>query len=124
MTSRILIVDDDEQDRALYQAWLSDEYEITEATNGEDGVRKCLETPPACVIMDFMMSGSDGFQALIELRKMLNSEVPIIFTTDYGNKEVEEDALALGATAYIPKSELSSTQLKETLINAIEAAQL
>ena len=60
--AKILVVDDNAQNRALAQATLEDEgYEVVLADNGEAGLRAMESERPDCVLLDVRMPGTDGF---------------------------------------------------------------
>lgn len=118
----ILIVDDDKSDRMLYKSWLrqSDEkrYRIVEAENARAGFDAFIEYQPDCVVLDFMMYGTDGFQLLAALKREHDRLPPIIFVTGMHNEVLEESARSQGVFCYLNKQLLSRTEF----CNAIKIA--
>ena len=58
---RIMIVDDDENNRAVAaDALESDEYKISMAVDGRDCLRQVAEDPVDLILLDVMMPGVDG----------------------------------------------------------------
>ena len=58
---RVLIVDDDEAIRALLRLTLpTEEYDVAEAVDGEDGLRMLTETDPELILLDWKMPGRHG----------------------------------------------------------------
>jgi|Deesub1362A_J573_1020465.scaffolds.fasta_scaffold00099_104 CheY-like chemotaxis protein len=62
MTVKILVAEDDLAMVELFRLMLSD-FELIEAYNGEEAVRKYNETNPDIVLMDIMMPVMDGIDA-------------------------------------------------------------
>ena len=102
MTTKILIVDDDELIREVLEFNLAGEgFEITCAASGEEAMKK-LNSEHSLILLDIMMGGMSGYKFAEELRKKGN-EIPIIFLTA---KDTENDMLtgfSVGGDDYISK---------------------
>ena len=106
MPRKILIVDDDELNRMILANIFSDDYEILEASNGEEGVRLLLSDIPdiAAVLLDVMMPVMDGIQFLEKVRsKGWNGGIPIFLITAESDTQVLSRAYALGVMDTIAK---------------------
>ncbi|HET6572245.1 MAG TPA: response regulator, partial [Fimbriiglobus sp.] len=79
----VLIVDDDPECRELVRRNLESEgWRVTEAADGEAGLRMVAADPPALVLLDLMMPGVDGFGFLDEFPKRFpGSRTPVIVLT-------------------------------------------
>jgi DNA-binding NtrC family response regulator len=100
---KILVVDDEEGARELFNTILTDEgYEITLANNGEEALSLFKNTPFNLVITDIKMPVMDGLQLLQEIRK-IGSKTDVIMVTAYGEVESYLKAMSLGAAEYINK---------------------
>jgi two-component system, response regulator, stage 0 sporulation protein F len=100
---KILVVDDEEGARELFNTILTDEgYEVTLAVNGEDGLTRFKTVPFDLVVTDIKMPGMDGLQLLQEIRKT-GSKADVIMVTAYGEVESYLKAMSLGAAEYINK---------------------
>ena len=67
---RILIVDDEEQIRNILRMYLIKEgYEVSEAEDGEKGLKLFYEKPFDLVILDVMLPKKDGWSILREIKK-------------------------------------------------------
>jgi DNA-binding response OmpR family regulator len=79
----VLIVDDDPECRELVRRNLEAEgWRVTEAADGEAGLRMVAADPPALVLLDLMMPGVDGFGFLDEFPKRFpGSRTPVIVLT-------------------------------------------
>lgn len=119
----LLIIDDNDTDRKLYNTWLSKQpdnrFKIIEASNAKEGYEAFLQNDPACILLDFMMYGKDGFQLLVEMKKELARIPPILFITATHNESIRKDVLALGAHAYLDKKTLTREKLYEAVSKAL-----
>ncbi len=114
----ILLVEDDKNQRLLYEQELRNEgYEIVTASDGKDALEKVQEKLPDIVIMDINMPEMDGIEAMGKLLSK-NKEIPVLINTAYSN--YKESFMSWAAEAYIVKSsDLSELKekIKEVLAN-------
>jgi PAS domain S-box-containing protein len=97
----ILIVDDELPARELLASYLESDFRIAMADSGMDAVAKAKILRPDAITLDVLMSGGDGFQALVALKGVPETEnVPIIVVSVIDNKQV---GFALGAVDYLIK---------------------
>jgi DNA-binding response OmpR family regulator len=106
MTSRILLVEDDERIRASMRLSLEDEgYEIDESESGEDALeahaRSLVGSVYDLIVVDIMLPGMDGMEFCRELRK--SSTVPIIIVTALDDPAHVVSGLEAGADDYVRK---------------------
>ncbi len=102
MTKRILIVDDNEDLRSELRSFLED-YEVQEASTGEEALRVLKNAHSiGLVILDVMMPGISGLDVLQELRRTDRS-LGVIILTGHSSKDVAIDALRSHADDYIEK---------------------
>ena len=103
MNSRILLVEDDQSFGAVLKDYLSiNNFDVTLATDGEQGLKAFTDGEFDICIFDVMMPKKDGF-SLAEDVKKLDKATPIIFLTA---KNLREDILRgyqIGADDYITK---------------------
>ncbi|MEQ9380145.1 MAG: response regulator, partial [Pirellulales bacterium] len=59
---RVLIVDDCDMNRRIVRKILEADYELQEATDGEEALRAVLEFEPDIVLMDVMMPRMNGYE--------------------------------------------------------------
>lgn len=99
---KILIVDDEEQIRNILRMYLVREgYEISEAEDGEKGLKLFYEKPFDLVILDVMLPKKDGWSILREIKKY--TETPVIMLTARDDSEDEVFGFEMGADDYITK---------------------
>ncbi|HTJ63450.1 MAG TPA: PAS domain-containing protein [Alphaproteobacteria bacterium] len=103
---RILVVDDQEQNRYYLEALLTaSDYTVETATDGADALRKAHQALPDLVITDLLMPVMDGYSLIRNWRadSSFQSIPLIVYTATYTDPEDEELALALGADAFLVK---------------------
>ena len=123
MGIRILIADDDRFFREFLKEVLKKDPEITEvytAVDGRDAVEKTLSLKPDVVLMDVIMPGYDGYQAIREI--MARYPVPIVMITAYADSNPVYKALLAGAMDLIPKPgrDMSTSQFVDTIIRKVK----
>ena len=111
---RVLIVDDDEAIRALLRLTLpTEEYEVDEAVDGEDGLRKLVETEPDLMLLDWKMPGRHGSLVLDEV-KARRPTLPVIVLTSEIQEHHRRLAESLRVDAFLTKP-FSPIELLETI---------
>ena len=105
MTKRILVVEDQEDNRQILRDLLgSVGYEMSEAWDGEAGVAAAKEQRPDLILMDIQLPLMDGYEATrrIKADPELN-KIPIIVVTSYALSGDDGKAQAAGCDAYVTK---------------------
>jgi DNA-binding response OmpR family regulator len=101
--TRVLVVDDDVKLCHLIRDYLEPlGYEVALAHNGPAGVELATRESFAALILDVMLPGYDGFQALRKIRN--TSSVPVLMLTGRGEEADRIVGLELGADDYLPKT--------------------
>jgi len=100
---RILIIEDDEEMRALLRdSLLEDGIEFDSAENRSEAIHKLVEEPFDLVITDIRMPGLTGLDILPGIKK-LQPETCVIVITAFGSEEVRRKSFDRGAMAYLEK---------------------
>ncbi|QPP09540.1 response regulator transcription factor [Streptomyces bathyalis] len=102
---RVLIVDDHQVVRRGLRTFLEvqDDIEVVgEAADGDEGVARAEELRPDIVLMDVKMPGTDGIEALKELRRLQNP-ARILVVTSFTEQRTVVPALRAGAAGYVYK---------------------
>ncbi len=105
MAIKILIADDDPDIRDVLKLTLSEEnYEVTEAPNGEEALKLIMSKPLDLILLDYKMPKMDGQQVCREVKKdLLLRHVPIIMVTGKGEIDDKVGGINAGADDYIVK---------------------
>jgi len=122
MSSKILVVDDEERYIRLMEANLvSDGYSVIKARGGLEAVEAVDSQRPDLVLLDVMMPGLNGFEACSRIREFSN--VPIIMVTAKGEERDRVTGLDHGADDYIVKP-YSATELLARVRAVLRRSQL
>ncbi len=121
MAPKILIIEDDKFLRELIVRKLSEEnFEIDEAIDGEEGLRKTKEGKPNLILLDLILPGIDGFEVLAKIKQDPETKsIPIIILSNLGQKEDIERGLKLGAFDYLVKAHFTPSEIIEKVRNAL-----
>ena len=110
---RILVIDDDPDAVYLLQENLNkNEYSITGALNGRDGLLIAREQQPQAILLDILLPETDGWQILHDLKEdPTTAGIPVILLTIVDKKAL---GFRLGAAAYLLKP-LDPIAVRDTL---------
>jgi signal transduction histidine kinase len=123
---KILLIDDNEQDRQLYRRFLGkqlghERVEITEAISGEEAVAQFARVRPDCVLLDYNLPDTDGLDLLVKLKGLAPANsLCVVMITGGGNEALAVRALNLGALDYLVKQQFDPEMLGKTVRHAIE----
>ena len=107
--AKILLVEDDNNLREIYEARLQAEgYDIVSARDGEEALVVAKTEKPDLVISDVMMPKISGFEMLDILRNTEGlKDVKVVMLTALGQTEDQQRANKLGADRYLVKSQVT-----------------
>ncbi len=110
---RVLFVEDDPTVAQMYRLKLElDGYQVIMAKDGEEGLRLADEIRPDLVFLDIRLPKVDGFAVLEGLRSRDETRnVPVVILSNYGEQELVERGLKLGALEYLIKSQTTPANL-------------
>ena len=105
MAKRIMTVDDAASVRQLVSFTLSNEgYEVVEASDGKDAIRKLENTQVDMVVTDLNMPEMNGIELIKNLRAQAKYRfIPIIMLTTESQAGSKQEGKAAGATGWIVK---------------------
>jgi DNA-binding response OmpR family regulator len=117
MAKKILIIEDDKFLRELIaQKLLKEDFEVSEAIDGEEGLKKVKEEKPDLILLDLILPGIDGFEALARMKEdPALSSIPVIILSNLGQKEDVERGLKLGAVDYLIKAHFTPGEIIEKI---------
>ena len=99
---KVLVVDDEPHIRTVLRGYLeADGFEVVEAADGETAVDLVRRDPPDLVLLDVMLPGIDGLEALRRLRAV--SDAYVILVTARAEEVDKLVGLAVGADDYVTK---------------------
>jgi two-component system alkaline phosphatase synthesis response regulator PhoP len=104
MVNKILVVDDEQHIRRLVNLILGKEYQILEASDGEEAIDIARREAPVLILMDIMMPNLDGIGACHILKSDdRTKEIPVVMLTAIGDKLDQDYARRMGADGYVTK---------------------
>jgi CheY-like chemotaxis protein len=103
-TPRVLLVDDSDEQRALYAAMLKPNATVVTASRGEHALALACADPPDVIVLDVLMPGMDGWETCERLKsESTTADIPIIMLTSLDGVDVPARARAAGAIAVLMK---------------------
>ncbi len=116
----ILVVDDTEMNIDFLLSFLSEEYDVSVATNGWDGIDLACSITPDIILLDIVLPDIDGFQVCSCLKDdERTSSIPVVFVTSLEKEVDEARGLELGAVDYIVRP-FSPELVKARIRNHLE----
>ena len=106
MSKSILIVDDEEDVRALIQLGLEMQagWKVLNASCGEEAIKIAASQQPDVILLDWMMPEMDGKTTLQRLKSNSKTQqIPVILMTAKGKSSVEESFANLDVAAIFTK---------------------
>lgn len=103
----ILIVDDNASVRTCVRNVLETQYGLSvcgEAENGYEGIEKAKELGPDLIVLDLAMPRMNGFQAAMQLKRLMPA-IPLVMFTSFSGPQIEREATSLGIASVHSKSE-------------------
>ena len=127
MSSLILIVDDNPEDREIIRAHLSQaataeelSFRFRECSGGEAGLAAYHTDKPDCILLDYHLQDMDGLEFLERLKDGAQGlPVPVVLLTGSVDVSLSIDALRAGAQEYVQKRLFGP----EVLFHAVRSAQ-
>ncbi len=117
---KVLIAEDNEMMQKVLQIKLKrDGHHVISSNDGEDAIEKFNSEKPDIVMTDLMMPGKSGFDLIEYIRKIINSEIPIIVLSVIGQENKVMKAFSLGADDFLMKP-FSMTELTLRLNRILE----
>lgn len=120
--SKILIIDDEKSIRNALKDILSyEDYDVSLAENGLEGVKAVKKEEFDVILCDIKMPKMDGIEALSKIIEI--SDTPVIMISGHGNIDTAVDAIKKGAFDFIEKP-LDLNRILITIRNAMDKSKL
>jgi pilus assembly protein CpaE len=105
MSERILVIDDDVDTLRLVGLMLQRQnYQVSAASNGSQGLTKAFEERPDLILLDVMMPDMDGYEVTRRLRKNpTTAAIPILMFTAKTQLDDKVAGFEVGADDYLTK---------------------
>ncbi len=115
---KILIVEDDQFLMSLLKLKLSARaFTVLTAIDAKEAFAVLEKEQVACVLLDLLLPGVDGFSVLEQLRDSERfKSIPVIVVSNLGAAEEKKKALGLGARSFLIKAENSP----ESIVKKVE----
>ena len=100
----VLIIDDSQLDVSVLKQILDQDYIVTSAKDGREGLEVAKKLLPDVIVLDIIMPEMDGFEVIKVLKRDEQLKaIPVIFITGLTNVKEEETGLVLGGSDFILK---------------------
>lgn len=119
-SKNMLLIEDNLELRFFLRSIFISDFNVIEATNGQEGIDKALKFVPDIIISDIMMPEKDGIQLTQELRaNVITSHIPVVLLTAKTDMETKLQGMELGVDDYITKP-FSAVYLKARVENILD----
>ena len=123
---RILLVEDDEDDYVLVQAFLADiddlPTQLTWVSHSTDALDKLKCEAFDVMLVDYHLGQMDGLEFVREVQAR-GCPTPVIMLTGQGDRDVDLAAMRAGAVDYLEKDQITLPLLERSLRYAVQRAQ-
>jgi len=123
LPTRILIVEDDEDDFLIIEACIKDipekDFRIDWCYDYDDALQRIGEGLYDLYFVDYLLGAKTGLDLLKEAIVM-GTEEPLVLLTGIGNRDLDVQAMNIGAVDYLVKSEINTEKLERCIRYALE----
>jgi CheY-like chemotaxis protein len=111
----VLLIEDDRETLEMYKTKLElDGYTVHVAVDGEEGLNRATELRPDIIFLDIRLPKVDGLEVLQRLRtEPQTAHIPVVILSNYGEQELVDRGLKLGALEFLIKAHTSPGQVSE-----------
>lgn len=113
--TKVLVIEDDKFLRELIIRKLNAEnFNVVEAIDGEEGLKKAGAEKPDIVLLDIVLPGIDGFEILKRMKADPElSKIPVIMLTNLGQRDDIQRGIDMGAVDYLIKAHFTPSEIIE-----------
>lgn len=114
---KILIIEDDDiLQKALQEFLIGEEFDVSGALDGEEGLKMAGDKNPDLILLDIILPKKDGYEVLKELKANENTKkIPVVLLTNLGSINDVEKALEMGATTYLIKADYKLEEVSKKI---------
>jgi signal transduction histidine kinase/CheY-like chemotaxis protein len=124
----VLVVDDCEDDRAVYRRFLESSSllacKIYDCELGEEAFQLYEKYRPDIILLDYLLPDLNGIELLQALAEQLERMPAVIMLTGEGSEAVAVEAMKLGAKDYLTKGQLTPETLIKSIANLLAEKNL
>ena len=124
---KVLLVEDDEDDVFLAREYLSEstyfDFTVDWEPSIETAKSKLLSNEYQVCLVDYRLENTTGLD-LISFVKKSGQHIPIILLTGHGDREVDLEAMRIGAADYLVKGEMNGLALERSIRYALSHASV
>ncbi len=113
---RVLVVDDDQVDRQMVIRYLSEGFEVSEATNSQEALASVSKSAPDCILLDFDLGRENAIHLMPGLVKR---GLAVVVYSGRGSETIAAMTYRLGGSDYLMKDRLSRDVLSRAIDKAI-----
>ena len=123
LLTRILIIEDDQDDFLIIEACIKDipdkAFRIDWCYDYNEALNRIAQAGYDIYFVDYLLGERTGLE-LLQAAKALGCEDPLVLLTGIGNREVDVQAMTIGAVDYLVKSEINTEKLERCIRYALE----
>ena len=121
---KIVVIEDNPDNRLLLRAILEERYEITDYESGFEALKSLSAQSPDLVLLDISLPEMDGTEVLKKIRgEPALSKLPVIALTAHAMSGDREKYLALGFDNYVAKPIVDETILLDAIEDSLNKTQ-
>ncbi|PZO45129.1 MAG: hypothetical protein DCF19_01160 [Pseudanabaena frigida] len=126
---KVLIVEDNESDRAIYRRYIQsdkiNDYQFLETDSIKEGINIWRSQSPDVIVLDFDLRDGNGLKLLeIMSEGVIDPKLPVIMLTGYKDGLLAAKAMKLGAADYLIKDEINSVSFCSSIHRLLERISL
>jgi CheY-like chemotaxis protein len=117
---RVLVVEDNQDNMDLVEAFLEDDYELLQAFDGKEGYEKAVSEKPDLILLDISLPEMDGTEVIQKIRSNSDiKDIPVVALTAHAMLGDKEKFLEYGFDDYMSKPIVDDEELIELIENLL-----
>ncbi|MBP9752031.1 MAG: response regulator [Candidatus Moranbacteria bacterium] len=119
--TKVCIIDDADDIREIYSVkFLTEDYDVVSAKDGEEGLRLIREEKPDVILLDLQMPVKDGFAVLKELRDDAElKHIPVLILSNVDDEQTFKKVGSFETRFYLIKSLVTPQKVVDTVREAL-----